>query len=282
MNIGVTLPVEFLMGHPHDQWGSMYGEPTKCLLALKSLGVTSVELRGVSEKIYPKDLHKALKAVLAADLTPTIHGWLPRNFTVLETLFETADEVLQAAGVDQTIPITVHGYVFGESILRQTAADDTVSGLKTLGFLLSSFQTKFIPAFEICRDKGEEPGSIGNSFDAVYGIAETAGFNDLGLCWDMGHTLSNHLFRGHALMPSVDFLRHVVHTHIHIVGDNDRTHAYFTHESKYIADCINLLKNANYAGIYNLELYPERWGESPALSRTNLEETVEALRGFLA
>ena len=282
MNIGVTLPMAFLAGDTEpklksmDLWADMYGTPTACLEAIKELGVTSIELRGVTKHTWPAELRQAMEVILDSGLMPTIHAWLPRDFAVLRALLDEADAALYRHGVTRTVPVTVHGYSYGESMPEEEAARDTVLGLKTLRSELQDRDTRFIPAFEICRDKGS--GGVGNSFDSVYRIASEAGFEELGICWDVGHSLSNHLYQGHVLMPPTEFVEQVVHTHIHSVGTNKRTHSYFGPGDAYIADCISLLKEAGYQGIYNLELYPDRWGENSMVSRAKFEKTIVGLR----
>lgn len=279
MSIGATLPMDFLTGNMEaknmDLWAGMYGTPTACLEAIKELGVTSIELRGVTKHTRPAQLREAMEVILDSGLMPTIHAWLPRDFAVLRALLDEADAALYRHGVKRVVPVTVHGYSYGESTPEEEAAEDTVLGLKTLRSELWGRDTLFIAAFEICRDKGF--GGVGNSFASVYQIAREAGFKDLGICWDVGHSLSNHLYQGHVLMPPAEFIKEVVHTHIHGVGTNKRTHAYFSPGDSYIADCVGVLMDVGYQGIYNLELYPDRWGESPAVSRAKFEETIRAL-----
>ena len=279
MKIGVTLPMGFLTGDIEsknmDLWTDMYSTPEDSLNALRGLGVTSVELRGVTEYTQPAHLRQATEVILSGGLMPTIHAWLPKDFGILTALVDEADDVLHSYGITRIVPVTVHGYSYGESTPEEEAAQQTVVGLRTLRSKLQDRKTSFIPAFEICRDKGF--GGVGNSFDSVYKIAAEAGFENSGICWDVGHSLSNHLYQGHVLMPPPEFIGKVVHTHIHSVGTNKRTHSYFAAGDSYITECVHLLEVAGYKGIYNLELYPGRWGETPAVSRAKLEETISSL-----
>lgn len=283
MKIGVTLPIWFLTGDDErkntDLWEDMYSTPKACLEALKKLGVTSIELRGINDDTSADALRLSVEMILKNALHPTVHAWLPENLEMLFALVDEVDDAAQEYGVRQAIPITVHGYSFGELISAEAAARKTVRGLRILRTYLQKRKTDFVLALEICRDKGS--GGVGQSFGSVYKMAAEVGFEGFGICWDVGHSLSNNLFSGHELMPSADFVSRVVHTHIHQVGHNKRTHSYFSLDDGYIRECIDVLKTAGYDGIYNLELYPGRWGKTAEDSRAKVEETITSLAEML-
>lgn len=57
-----------------------------------------------------------------------------------------------------------------------------------------------------------------------------------------------------------------------------RTHSYFLSGDSYIDQCVKMLKASGYTGIYNLELYPDRWAKTPERSsRARVEETITSL-----
>ena len=87
MKIGVTLPIWFLTGDDErkntDLWEDMYSTPKACLEALKKLGVTSIELRGINDDTSADALRLSVEMILKNALHPTVHAWLPENLEML-------------------------------------------------------------------------------------------------------------------------------------------------------------------------------------------------------
>src|SRR5699024_3957513 len=85
----------------------------------------------------------------------------------------------------------------------------------------------------------------------------------LRICWDMGHYISNLTKRKQdslyqaRLLP---YVKDVIHTHIHGLNDSGITHCpIISDESLPVETYINLLKDAQYSGIYNVEFSFDRW-----------------------
>ncbi len=93
----------------------------------------------------------------------------------------------------------------------------------------------------------------GDDWDDVMNIVNLSGI--AGACFDFGHYYYNmkHFNDNPLYLPQTDDLRIVKHTHIHGLV-NEVTHFPLTDTDLPINNYVNALNNANYKGIYNLEI----------------------------
>lgn len=172
--------------------------------------------------------------------------------------------------------MTIHGHSYNDEVKREIALKQSLADLTWHGKNLSNQKTPLFFTLEVCRSKGEGP--IGTSYHEVYTLAEQAGFDSIGLCWDFGHTQANYSLGLDQAYPSQKFSRQVQHTHIHDVGADGRTHFPLETTQGYVSNCIKILQDANYSGTYNLELYPIRWSLTPVECKLKLAESITKLR----
>jgi sugar phosphate isomerase/epimerase len=133
-------------------------------------------------------------------------------------------------------------------------------GVKTDTILLAHHLTALIKkqaypvilALENQRSKGDQ--NSGTSYQGIAEMVAAVADPGLGICWDMGHATANHLTEGQPLMPYQEFLQETVHTHIHDLSRQGKTHWPLKENQVPVEDFVTALKKNGYRGLYNLEL----------------------------
>lgn len=287
MRIGLSLPINYVTGKLACElstlWARTYESVDECLGIFKRLGVTSVEISKISRETPPSQLRHAVKVVGDMGLEVTIHGWLPDmgSQTDVPLGIQELEKTLIEYEPKSRIPFTVHSHSYNHCI-GATESEATWQTIRDLNSLSEALAPKsvFAVALELCRHK--ERRSIGVAFEGVLSIAEQISPGNIGICWDMGHSQANYLEQKDVRLPSEEFLKHVIHTHIHDVGSNGRTHWPVLTEQGYVRDCIDILKNSGYSGVYNLELSLLRWELSPKECRSHIEASVNSMARMLS
>ena len=254
MKIGVSLAMDVLCGTPrNDAQRALLGEssPDALLARLKKEGGTHIEMRTVRPGESPERIAAAAKAIRTAGLYITVHGVLREDDP--EGLIEQLRPVLTR---QSEVTVTVHPVKGSRNIDENRAA--TVAALKKLHAYMSVHDAHVHLALENCRMSKWPDPSI--SPEGVLRSLEEANADDFGICWDFGHLYSDHLTWPDTVpdcLPSRPFVARVVHTHIHDM--NGRTHFPLGSGTLPLREYVALLSEACYAGVFNLELEPERW-----------------------
>lgn len=281
MRIGLSAPTGLLLDTARTEedalWLAMYGSGAAFLEEMRSLGVTSVEVRDARSVADPADVGRAIDAVTREGLAVTVHLWLPTHTVDLPATFEIVAAALAGTAHDAPVPCAVHGHDRLAFDSPEDAADATISDLRALCEALEGGPLR--PAFELCRVK--PGGPIGTSFDELVSIAAGVDHALLGFCWDMGHGLDNHLRQRHPLVGRLDFLGRVAHTHIHDLDARGKTHGPLSSHSSEVAQMVKALRGSGYQGVYNLELEPTRWSDAAAACRRFVADSVESLATLL-
>lgn len=286
LKIGLSLPINYLIGNVSNNedmwWQEIYGSVGECLRSLKELGVTSVEINKICAKMPPIQLRHAVEAIRNAGLGVTVHGWLPETKAEpdIRLGIQELEKALLRHQLPGLIPFTVHSHSceYGEKTAEDESIKRTLHDLNLLTNALSQ-KAVFIAALELCRHKDRR--SVGVAFADVFFMAKQIGFENLGLCWDVGHSQANYHRKKDSRLPGEEFVKHVIHTHIHDVGPDGRTHWPVLADQGYVKDCIDILKNSGYNGIYNLELSPILWGVSPGECRSYIESSINSITRML-
>ncbi len=279
MKIGLSLPIFYLAGAAgkSDVYFSVFGEPENFLEKLKALGVDSVELRPVGMNPSPEYTHPAARRVWAAGLETTAHYYLPSapragSFNQIYPELELFVRSLKLYG--KSTLLTLHSYASGSGGLPQLFSE-TVKALKLIA---KSIEDEGLPvkiAVELNRQKGKnDPGA---SYSMLVDMLEAADSADIGLCWDFGHSYSNVLNGLLEKIPPDDFLKKVIHTHVHDLGPKNKTHWPLGQGRIPLAEFVDALEGSGYSGVYNLELSLERFSgeQNPA---GMVEESIKILR----
>lgn len=276
MKIGFSLPATYLAGVPEnkedDLWHQIYGPAKNALAHLKAMGVTSIEPNKMNSGTKPECLLEAVKVVTDQGLQLTIHGWLAEKPRLPDAI-KAVGLALQASQ-SEGVPLVFHGYNVGECP-REKVLEQTTSQLIRYSGLIKEYGLPFIPVLEICRVT--ELGPVGTTYEEILHLVAQITSDDIGICWDLGHTHANYNIEKDLPYPTDDFISKVAHTHVHAVGASGRTHFPIDLQNGYIATGLKKLRQAGYSGVYNLELYPVRWNLPIAECRTLLDVSISNL-----
>lgn len=253
---------------------SAYGGTDGLLRALRGLGITHVELRAVSPTDDAALVLSCAEKIWNAGLFVTVHGALPETPGAFEEAYPALLPLLDAAKSRQEfVCITLHACSSGTDIAanRQKTADILALWEKDaprLGFRL---------ALEINRDKGTADPTT--DCRGVTDILRTVNSEHIGGCFDFGHFYYNMSRREHTpdLLPDALFLSRSVHTHIHALNPEGKTHHPFTEGNTLpLEEYVSSLVKAGYRGVFNLELEFERFADADF--RDAVRDSVLALR----
>lgn len=267
MNIGFSLQSSYVLDLGTDvvksgffQW---MGEPLTFLAELRRNGVRSVELQGVAPGFSDASVLAAMQRIYVAGLQFSCHSGLPggdkKDEKAALAAFVAPPQAdirtfLNALGASPVM--VVHPYGFPD-VSYDELVTATVDGLRVLIKNLKQHAMPFRVALEINRYRGANTPGV--SYEGLLEIGGHFSDKDLGFCWDMGHTQASFLLQQLPKTPPPEFLSRVIHTHIHDVSPEGGTHHPLRPSSPYLEKSIRCLETSGYTGIYNLELYPDRW-----------------------
>lgn len=268
MKTGLSLPVSYLAGDREKSclYYSILGEPESFLSGLKSMGAASVELRGANRSSSGDEILLAARQVFAAGLETTAHSYLPpegggESFYGMYP--ELEPYIRELIRLKKETVVTVHSYASADEEL-ELLEEKTAGALRAVDACITSENLPVKIALEINRRKGwNDPG---DTYSGLVRIFEKTSPENAGFCWDFGHAYSNVLRSSHQKLPPAEFLERVIHTHIHAVGPDERTHWPLGKGSVPLADFAGALSLSGYSGVYNLELSLERFSgeDNPA------------------
>jgi sugar phosphate isomerase/epimerase len=286
MRIGLSLPTGYLAGMVGDDvdqmWIDMFGPRELGLESLKGLGVTSIELNDIREHTSLVEIERAMDFVNQMKLQISVHLWLPRLDTgELPAAFRQVSQALGAYEAAMMVPAPIHGHRTPMFPSTEETWAHTIRDLQALCGMLEQSNSPIMPTLELSRKKADGP--IGITFEEILELVKAVDSPRLGICWDLGHGLSNVLVHGHEEVPPEDFLSQLTHTHIHGVLPNGRTHGPIGvangvgANNARTGELLNILKEFGYKGIYNLELYPARWNGTPDHRRDHVCRSIDRL-----
>jgi len=279
--LGVSLPWDYLsdtiLRQESDVIKSNFGSCTTFLKVLKAEGITSIELRHRHKNLTCEDMHKAVTIVREFEFSLTIHGeTLPEtsvlNFNKLFPWHKIIDELYE--NDKSKIIVTFHPLIKKKEEVQLVKL--TVEILKKLLTSNNLFSCKY--ALENQRYRGYiDPGV---TFKGIFGMISRVPKDKIGICWDMGHSYANVINYNQPLFPPEEFLKRVIHTHIHDLGPAGETHWMFKENQVPLYENVKLLQSYNYRGVYNLELSFNRFAEEPDINGLVMK-TIEKLRKLI-
>ncbi|MFH1709325.1 MAG: TIM barrel protein [Planctomycetota bacterium] len=250
MNIGVSLPVEYLSGidtsHDTEILRAAFGPPERMLATLRARGVTAIEIKAMLPHTAPGTVVDAYEAALSFGMSVVLHGYLPppplperleASFPPFIMLFDH----LRRQGAD--IIMVVHAFRDREFPLAENRGR-TEEVLRELGGIFTGRGTTVRLALELNRAHGRPDPSI--TWAGVTDMLTRAARPADGICLDMGHASWN-MTRGGLAEPPPAFLARVIHTHIHDIGPN-ATHYPLSAGQVDVAGFVRRLRGAGYAG----------------------------------
>lgn len=278
MRIGIGLPLPYLAGEPDDRFTDALGGPATGLAHLRRTGVTAIELRAVFQDEDPTLALRAARQVWQAGCTVTIHGQLPQRSHEAARLYPALLAIgEETARRGEFTLVTVHSHQSRQEPVG-ALAEQTVGAVHEL---LEHAQHDALPirfALELNRAKDcHDPGTTYADLLAMHGrIAHP----HMGFCWDLGHAYANVRRGLLEPQPPSRFLQHVLHSHVHDLGPDGRTHWPLTEGRLPLLAWLQALASSGYDGVLGLELDPNRFAQSVGL-RTAIFGSIARLAGVL-
>lgn len=287
MKIGLSLPVEYLAGvtdtAAYSRYRTAFGEIDRYLDHVKNKGVNSIELRGTNFNVDPNIVAAAVRRVISYDMEWTVHCYLPEHTDKRSFygLYPQLADMLEAPGHYAETIITVHAHTAADGETTKLAAE-TTHALRHIVKVLAEERLPLKFALELNRQKrAADPGT---TYSSLLNILDTVGDERLGFCWDVGHAYANEVRGLLEHVPPRKFLEHIIHTHIHDIGPDGKTHWPLTQRVIPLEDYIKLLVANGYDGVLNMEFTLERFchqgtGCNPA---KQVDESIDIVRGLLS
>lgn len=186
--IGVSLPLDWLLtgeGLPESR--------EDVLLALKTEGVRSIELRTVQDHHTAAEVKGAAQLLWDYGFSISLHGAVKTQENAVSELFCPLEELLKDLR-QPSVNITVHP-IAGDNVKRLTAIADHIEKYD-LPVTVALENNRLMP------DKTE-----GDSAAYVFEIVKEVDRAAIGICWDMGHYMY-WWQKTTAVSPSVCLIRH--------------------------------------------------------------------------
>lgn len=261
MTIGLSLPYSYVSGNPVESdsiFKSNFGNPDNALsefsthfeyVELGHFGIHSPADQIVSavRKIWDHglkvSLHPALPPQMVGKTLPEIYPWLEQLLPEIEKH-------------QNKLMLNVHALAAKEGDEQQLRRD-TVTNLKWLVRLIETEKQPLKIAIELNRSKGEiDPCT---TYDGVLDIYNQVNSPILGIGWDIGHTYVNYQNGLIPRLPQEEFLRGIIHTHIHDIGPDGSTHWPLVIGTVPLEEYMSQLYQRGYDGLYIIELQPQRF-----------------------
>jgi sugar phosphate isomerase/epimerase len=286
MNLGVSLPYDYLCGADASPAAAAlratFGPAEAALQVLRHHGVRTVEVRHFLTDTPAEMVVRAAQRVWQAGCVVTLHPATPPRCEVngLSGVFpwlpEIADQLLR---YQSELMLTIHACscVAGD-LVRLRKQTETM--FKHLAQMADADRIPARFALELNRFKGE--GDPSTSYRSVAEMYARIGQERVGICWDWGHTQANVAEGIMEAEPPPEFVRGVIHTHIHDLGPSGETHWPLSCGRVPLKENVRTLRRAEYRGVYCLELSPERFHPQVRADRALLESirlVSEAMAG---
>ena len=264
--IGYSLPFDFVSGESISEYNTIFGSVEECLFALQSAGVDSIELRCVDPTASVAVTRKAFDKITKYEMLTTIHGNLPEIGSGIYLM-----PAISALPIDDECIVTLHSYA-GTDCSLEWYIDETVSAMRKL---LENTEDNIKFALEINRAKSyNDPGV---TYKGLINMIDTIGSERIGACWDFGHAASNIHNGVMDLLPPDEFPGKVIHTHIHDLSDEAKTHFPLTCGRIPLQIFNDLLLNTGYAGCFNLEFSLQLWTGTAEEKRDAIIQSIAIL-----
>jgi sugar phosphate isomerase/epimerase len=276
MKIGISIAYDYFIDAPRSEAALILkehiGDYRKFLSYLQDMGVASIELRGLEWNIDKDTVEKIFRKLWESGFSISIHSSLPEKECVNpHSYLLFLKEILpQIHSFQKNLIIVLHSHRDSNSsydeLLNQSA-----NAINSIAAYLDRGNLPLKLAIELNRGKKEQDPSV--TYEGLLKLYSMIECNsNVGFCWDFGHAYSNFSNGIISLEASEKFVSRVIHTHIHGVSKDDKTHCILSPDNLPLNDYLKQLKTAGYEGIFNLEINPQRMIEKkdilPALENS--------------
>lgn len=278
--IGISLPLDYVAGAVStpeaEVFRKLLGPPPDGLAALRDWGVRHIELRGLGADTPGGVLHNVWQALADAGMSLSFHAVSPSEDGWGLSL-AALDQCLGQTSVVTPVIITVHARA-GENMAVEEYAAQTARHLEAIVHDIARARLPVRLALENNRQTQRRDPST--TCTGILIMLDGLDPSIAGICWDFGHMWANVQLHDAPPVPPVDFLRRVIHVHIHEY--DGQTHRPLTGGAAPLREYLGFLVAAGYDGVYNLELEPHRarrgFDTDLADSVRILHDTLQELR----
>ena len=258
--IGASFSFDALRGKDTD-----LGDPEVFLRELKDQGVESIEIRPVPIGSLPDEVVCVVNKIWDIGLKVTIHADVDSLESAVNDVFSSLGQVFLKNRQDNII-IVIHPIV-----------GDNAAMLAALSDYIYDNHLPAVIAFE--NNRLMPDGSVGDCTKVVLDAVTCANRDNVGICFDTGHYY-NYVMRNLAetpeITPGVEFMRRVIHTHIHALRGYTPHFPVGKHSlplDKYL-----LALTPSYSGVYNLEIDYYRLTRDGLNPLSELSESINYLK----
>lgn len=225
---------------------------------LAAAGVGSVELRVVLPWEDAERVRAAAERIWAAGLLLSVHS-APRSAeSAVRDVFDPLRELLKAERQENTI-----------LVLHPVNGPDIPAENRSMLRLLTEHARENAPGVRLALENNRRmpDRTLGDCAALVTELIRDADPEYAGICFDLGHyAWTSRVWEtpDSPALPPEDFLRRVIHTHIHALAGAERdytTHFPLQLGSLPLKHYLDALRGHGYAGALNLELEAERFAE---------------------
>lgn len=215
-------------------------------------------LSEIVDVILDQNLYACFHAPYAVSdqLTRSGQGDAPEVRNILQPIF---DEALRAALLQNSqVIINIHGAsglknppIKPEYFQRTLQMLKWISGEAELSGENIQIAIELLPY-------AQNRTRVGDRYKDLVKLVRQINSSKLGIGWDMGHGWVSRLRQRDFGVPGPDYLKKVVHTHIHDIDPEGWDHAPLVYHTLPLRQYIQLLTGVGYSGTWLLEIDPKQ------------------------
>ncbi len=260
--IGVSLPFRRLTG----EQDTPFADIDAFLKKLKNEGVGSIELRAVSTQSDERQVLEAARKIWSNGMNVTVHGNIKSEETAVRDVFGPLSGMLRELRQKELI-VTLHPTAYDNVRILTDLSDYIIDNKLPVRIALEN--NRFLPNKE-----------RGDCIGLVVDITDEVNRENIGICFDMGHYYYNSLIDSPddvKVLPPKEFLKKVIHTHIHALSKDRATHFPFCADNDLpLKEYLGALGH-NYFGAYNIEIDYQKFADIYDAEKAWLD-SVEAVK----
>lgn len=143
--------------------------------------------------------------------------------------------------------------------VQSRARATSVAFLRWLAAESIRLETPLRLAFEV-RPRRQAWTKIGSTCAEVLAVVDEVSATDVGICWDVGHTIVNRARHDDTWPPPKAFTERTIHTHLH-QATAERDHLPVTPPAPRLREALGLLASVGYEETLTLECLFSCWEE---------------------